>query len=89
LEALNAFCKTGQTIPATLHGRRTQIPLSVQAIALANRFFVVLHAPQVPRFELADFQTKAVGAKVNGGEEGLGMHGGINDKDVKDYVTDI
>jgi hypothetical protein len=28
----------------------------------------------MPRFELTDFQAKAVGAKVNGGEKGLGLH---------------
>jgi hypothetical protein len=43
----------------------------------------------VPRFELTNFQTEAVGAKVNGGEEGLGLHERVGDRSAGDYVTFI
>ena len=63
--------------------------LCIQAIALAHGFLDVFHAPEVPRLQLPDFQTETVGAKVNGSEEGLGLHGGIGDNSGADYVTDI
>ncbi len=89
LEARNPFCKSGQTVPAALHGGVTQMALCIQAIALAHCFFEVFHTPQVPRLQLTDFKTKTVGSQINGGEEGLGLHGGVGGSSGPDYVTDI
>ena len=73
----NPLGKTGQAVPAALHGVLAQVALSVKPVALPNGFLDVLHAPQVSRFQLPDFQTKTVGAQVNGGEERLVFHGGV------------
>ena len=61
--------------PPTLHGLIGQIALCIQPVALPYGFLDVLNPSQVAAFEPADFESKTVGAQVNGCEEIFGLHG--------------
>ena len=73
-KARNALTKSGQAIPAALHGFFGQIAFGIQAIALSHGLFDVLHAAQLTRIHLTNFEPKTVRAQVNGSIKGLGLH---------------
>ena len=73
-EAVQTLGKARQTGPAALHGVQAEVFLAIQAIALAHGFFEVLHAFDVARLVSTNFHAKAVGAQVQGGEEGTVLH---------------
>ncbi len=93
-KACNPFAKAGQAFPAPCHGVFTQIAFTVQAVALAHGFLDVLHTPQLTCIHLTDFKAKTVGAQVDGGVKGMGLHGvgaraaRANGQSV-DYVTGL
>jgi hypothetical protein len=75
LEARNPFAKAGQALPAPCHGVFAQVAFAVQAAALAHGFLDVFHAPELACIHLSDLKAKTVGAQVNGGVKGMGLHG--------------
>ena len=58
-----------------LHGFGGQVALLIQAVALAHGFFEVFDALDLLVLIAANFQTKAVGAQINGGERRGVWHG--------------
>jgi hypothetical protein len=74
-KALQALGEAGQAVPAALHRRRAEHLVFVEAVALAHGFLEVLDAFDVARLEAPDFEAEAVGAKVDGGEQGTVLHG--------------
>jgi hypothetical protein len=51
-----------------LHSGRGKVAFFIQTAALANGFFQVFGTDEFAMLDAADFQTKAVGSQIHGGE---------------------
>lgn len=68
------FTKPRQASPATLHGFACQVPVFIQAIALAHGFLQVFHPLDMSELVAPDFKAKTVGAEVDRGEACAVLH---------------